>query len=625
MQSLLESLTGSNVKSIEVITNPSVKYDADSGMIVNIVTSKNIIPGYKGNVSASFTQAVFPKGRLGTSHFYKNDWLNLSLDYSFNKRKEHKNDIGKVTFFEPDNSVNSFWETDFERITRSEKHTITTAADFTISEKSNLNVSSVILLEPNTTYRNSEIANIFNFQKQLDSLFTTASDLDIYNHNLAFDVTFTHKLNDNGTNFSANSHYTNYRNTRFQNVDTNYFLNDGEFLRNNTFFTDANQDIDIFVEQVDFETKLLGLKVETGAKISFIDSESGIDFFDEINTTTTQNLALSDQFKYEETVIAGYMSFSKNWEKWRLRLGFRGEHTSTKGTSRTLNQVNKDDYFELFPNVVLSYTPNQNNSITASFNRSVQRPNFSLLNPFSYFINENNFSTGNPDLQPAFTNKFSLNYLVENKHFFQFYYKTTQGSIDVLSFQNNTNRTLRSISTNINENIGYGFDYSVFNISIRNWWDFSQYLSLFHEENSFFAIESGNEFITIESDGFYIQLMNSFTITNDRTLTADISLVYLSGITTGTYLMDQFTTVSLGIKKSLWKNRASISLTANDIFDTTNRKLQTNYLNQRNSYFAKVESQFVQLGFVYNFGNFRLNSRATQISNEERSRINEVP
>lgn len=624
VQSLLESFSGTNIKSIEVITNPSAKYDADSGIIINIVSSKNIIPGYKGNVSASFTQAFFPKGRLGTSHFYKNDWLNFSIDYSFNKRKEHKNDLGKVTFFEPDNSVNSFWETDFERITHSEKHTITSAADFILSEKSNLNVSSVILFEPNTTYRNSETANIFNPQKQLDSLFTTASNLDLENHNLAFDVTFTHKFNDKGTNFSANSHYTNYSDSRFQNVNTNYFLNDGTFLRNNTFFTDANQDIDIFIGQVDFETKLLGLNMETGAKISSIDSESGIDFFDVINSTSTQNMALSDHFNYKETVFAGYMSLSKNWEKWKLRLGFRGEHTSTEGNSITLNQVNKDDYFELFPNAVLNYSPNQNNSITASFKRSIQRPNYSLLNPFSYFINENNFSTGNPDLQPAITNNFSLNYTVENKHTFQLYYRTTQGDIDVLSFQNNPNRLLRSISTNINEKIGYGFDFSNYSY-IRNWWSLSQDLSLFHEENSFFAIESDNEFVTIESDGFYIRLLNSFNISKDRTFTADLSLTYLSGIVIGTYLMDEFTIVSIGARKSLWNNRASLSLTVNDLFDTTDRKLQTDYLNQRNSYFAQTESQFIQLGFVYNFGNFRLSNNPTQINKEERDRINKAP
>ena len=100
-----------------------------------------------------------------------------------------------------------------------------------------------------------------------------------------------------------------------------------------------------------------------------------------------------------------------------------------------------------------------------------------------------------------------------------------------------------------------------------------------------------------------------------------MTLTHLTGLPYGTYLMDPFTTVSLGARKSLWENRASISLTVNDIFDTTNRKLQSDFLNQRNSYFAIQETQYVQLGFTYNFGNFKLQDNKRQIRNEERNRI----
>ncbi|MEX2350500.1 MAG: carboxypeptidase-like regulatory domain-containing protein, partial [Flavobacteriaceae bacterium] len=195
VQSLLENFSGTNIKSIEVITNPSSKYDAESGLIINIVTSKNITPGYKGNVSGNLEQAIFPKYRTGTGHYFKNEWLNLSVGYSFNKRKEHKNDLGEVTFFEPDNSINSFWETDFERITRSETHNINTSLDFTINDKTTINLSSLILLEPNTTYSNTEVANIFNPQRQPDSLFTTDSGLELEKHNVAVDLSLRHKFN----------------------------------------------------------------------------------------------------------------------------------------------------------------------------------------------------------------------------------------------------------------------------------------------------------------------------------------------------------------------------------------------------------------------------------------------
>jgi hypothetical protein len=620
IQNLLEGFSGSNIKSIEVITIPGARYDASSGLIINIVTSKALTPGYKGSVSGGFEQAVFPKYNAGTSHYFKNEKLNLFVNYNFRKRKEHKNDLGEVTFFEPNNSINSFWETDFQRITRFQTHSINSFIDYSLSEKTSLNLSSIISLTPNTTFSNSEIAEIFNPQKQLDSLFTTESSLESAKKNLAFEFSVNHKFNENGTSLIFNAHYTNFDDTGLQDVNTNYFLPDQTFLRNNSFLTDANQDINIYVGQLDFTTNLFKMPVEMGIKASSIKTESGIDFFDNINGIQQFNPLLSDNFNYEENVYAGYLSLGKNWEKWHLRAGLRAEYTETTGNSITLSQKTENDYMDWFPTLSLNFIPHQNHNFVLAYNRSIQRPNYSLLNPFSYFINENNFTSGDPNLKPAITDRYSIKYTAENKYTFEVYYRTTQGAVDVLSFQNNENRFLRSVSTNIDDKTGYGFEFSYYGF-IRDWWTFYHYNSLFYEENLFVAIESNNEFVTVGTSGMLTQLVNRFTITKDRTFTGDLTLVHLTGLPTGTYLMDPFSVVNLGLRKSFSDNRAFLSLSVNDIFNTFNRKLQTDFLNQRNSYFAKTESRYILLSFTYNFGNFRLNENARQINNKERARI----
>ena len=130
LQQLLEGFSGENVKSVEVITTPPAKYDAEGGAILNIVTSKNLSIGYKGSVHGSNTQAIVPKYSVGTSHYYKNDWLNAYAGYTFNSRFDYKRDEDQVRFFNPDNTENSLWLTDFRRDTRTLSHSLNTILDF---------------------------------------------------------------------------------------------------------------------------------------------------------------------------------------------------------------------------------------------------------------------------------------------------------------------------------------------------------------------------------------------------------------------------------------------------------------------------------------------------------------
>ena len=622
LRSLLESFSGANIKSIEVITNPSAKYDADSGMVLNIVTSKNITPGYKGNISGGLTQAIFPKYRIGTAHFFKNDWVNIAVDFSLNKRKEHKNDLSDITFFDSQNNITNYWDTDFERITRSDLHNINAALDFTLSDRSNLNISSSIFLDPNTTYSNKEVTEILNASRNLDSLFNTTSHLDIEKHNIALDATFSQILNDKGANIKANIHFTNFEHNSGQYLTTGYFSPNGNPLSSSAFKTDSYQQINIYIGQVDFSSNLFGMNFDTGLKGSVIESESAMNFFNEENNSLVLNPEFTDNFIYDETILSGYVSLSKSWNHWRMRAGLRGEYTETEGNSISMNEISQNDYLDWFPSFILNYTPNENHSVGVAYNKSIKRPRYDLLNPFRYFINENNFTSGNPDLVPSISERYSISYLVENKYDFELYYRIIKNDIEVLSFQNNEQQFLSSVSTNMVERKGYGLNFHYAG-SIKSWWYFSNYLAMFHEENTFVALESNNELVTLETNGMYIQIYNSFTISKDRTLTADLTLAHLTGIIFGTYIMDPFTTVSLGVRKSLWNNRASLSLTANDIFDTTNRRLRADFLNQRNSYFAIEENQYLQVGFVYNFGNFSLRENSRQIRNEERTRINQ--
>jgi hypothetical protein len=618
LQSLLESYSAENIKSVEVITNPPAKYDAEGGAILNIITSKALTPGYKGSVESSYTQATFPKFTFGTSHYFKSKKFNLFANYSFSPRKDLKKDDNHINFMDDNGNIFSRWNTDFQRITRSRAHNANVILDYNIDKNNTLSFSSNVNISPNRTFNNKVHTNIADGQNQIDSTLITNSQLENDENNLAFDLTYGHKF-ENGNEITTAAHFTKFDQERTQDIASNYFGATGQDLNSISFKTKAKQDINIFTAQIDYTGTLGSTNFETGAKLSSIDSESGIDFF---NAESLENLYenLADNFLYKEKAYALYASFAEDWEKWSFKAGLRGEFTDLQGISTSMDEVNSQEYFELFPTAYLQHTILENHVLTLDYSRRIDRPKYESLNPFRYFLNENNFSAGNPNLRAAISNNFNLNYTLQNKYFFDVYYRDHGNSPVTLGFQDNQNLTIRNVSTNLLSDRTYGLDI-LHGRSITKFWYSQVYMSLFHDEITFLAVESNDQEVANEVDAFLGQFYNSLTLSKDGTFSGNLTLTYVSDYISGSYNFDPWTTLSIGFRKTFWNNRAELSLNFEDIFDKTNTRLTSKYLNQDNSFFAREELRYVRIGFKYNFGNFRLQDNQRSIDAAERDRI----
>ncbi|HEA31492.1 MAG TPA: TonB-dependent receptor [Leeuwenhoekiella sp.] len=622
LQQLLQGFSGQNVKSVEVITNPPAKYDAEGGAILNIVTSKNISIGYKGSLNASNTQARVPKYSFGTSQFYKNDWLNAFASYNFNTRRDNKLEDSHIRFFEPDGSTNSNWETDFDRTTSTNSHNLNTILDFTIDAKNTLSVSANLLYTPKEDSDIGGLTEIYGSQAQLDSLFTTQSALEKEGHNYLFNLDYTRQLGENGATLSAQANYINYKDEQRQDIATRYTLANGELLNENSFRTLPKQDSDIYTGQLDYSGSVGSFSLESGIKYSGIDSESRQEYFDTQQATPQFIGALSDFYDYKENIYAAYASISKDWEKWSLKVGLRGEYTDVSGNSLTLGQVNTQEYFEPFPTVYLMHRPNENNSFSINYSRRIDRPRFQSLNPFRTFINENNFNQGNPNIQPAINNNITFNYTFKNKLSFDLYYDRTDDAAAILPFQNNANRTLRSVTTNMDYSQQFSLDISYFSF-VTNWWYLSAYGSFYRMENQFFAQESGNILVENNINSTYLQAVNAFYLDQAGTFSSLLTAFYNPDYISGSYDFEEGQVgFSLGFRKTFFDDRLVATVDFEDIFNQVNIPLQSRYLNQDNSFFAKPESRSVRFGLRYNFGNFKLNDNDRATTTEESERLN---
>ncbi|WP_282048713.1 outer membrane beta-barrel family protein [Maribacter aquivivus] len=617
VRSLLENYQGENIKSVEVIHNPPASYDAEGGSILNIVTSKNVSVGYKGNVSAGYTQGVFPKYNFGTSHFYKTKKLNVNASYNYTPKKEFKNTLSNTNFMD-NTGITSVWDTDFDQIIRTNTHSAGVSVDYEFNDKNTLSLTSNAQYQPKKDADFFQETTIKNNVGVLDSIFTSNSFLSEQKHNVSGDLTFKHQFKDQG-NLTVNAHYTNFDLDRNQDVNSDYFQPSGSFLRDFNFSTIADQQIEIKTAQIDYTDYLGSVFFETGVKGSFIDSESRLDYF--LQNNGTQFVPnLSDDYTYDESVYAGYFSLSKDWDKWSIKTGLRAEQTESTGVSVNVSSINDLSYFELFPSLYILHNINENHSLSFDYARKVQRPRYEDLNPFRTYINERNFEEGNPNLKPGFSNKFNLNYTLNQEFFFDFYYRDNGNYISTLTFQDNDNLVMRDNTQNVLESTSFGLDFT-YGKSITNNWYLYSYISIFHEDETFLALES-NEFSSKnEYNGAYVDLTNYITLSKDGTFKGELGLVYMSGYLEGSYLQEDFTNLTVGLRKSFLDNRAVLSISANDILGQYNSYFSSNYLNQNNGFIIKPETQYVKFGFTYNFGNFRLEDNQRDIDKIERERL----
>ncbi|MEP0133347.1 MAG: outer membrane beta-barrel family protein [Eudoraea sp.] len=620
IQDFLKGLSGDMISSVEVIPNPPASYEAADGSILNIRTKENVVPGYKGNVRGQYTQAFYAKYSLGTSHYYKNDKVGIFANYVINPRREIKEADSYINFINDQGDRFAEWNTVLDQTTRSQDQQVNLILDYKPGERDLLNFTSNLSFSPNKKFVNKLDTEMRDGSGVLDSTLQTNSAIEDDRKNLSFDLNYNRSLKKEGATLKANAHYTYSEISRLQQGSSDYFDPSGAFIRNFTFATDALQDINIFTGQVDFYTPVTSGSFEAGLKGSWINSKSGIDYFDVNNNEPPFDIALSDNFKYKEGVVAGYASYSQDWEKWFLKLGLRAEQTNVESNSETLLEINTQNYFKLFPSLYLTRKLSEDNSLTFDYSRKLTRPKYSDLNPFRYFLNENNYFEGNPNLVPNFSHNFNLNLSIKETYFIDLYYRDNGRYISRLSFQDNENQTLRQIKQNVQKSTSYGLDFTI-STSITPFWVLYFYNSVFYEDETFLAEESTIETYTNRVTGYYGYLNNSFTLSKDRSFTGEASLRYLSGFLFGSYKVSESIVLNVGLRKSLWDNRAVISLLAEDLFNRANAVFTTRYANQDNSFLENTETQFIRLGFTYNLGNYRLSKTDRSIKKSELQRL----
>jgi len=617
---LLESSSANSIKSIEVITNPSAKYDAESGAVVNIVMSKNLISGYRGSLFTNYTQGVFPRYNVGTSHFFKNEKISFNVNYNYTKSKINRDDKDVVNYVDSNSILDEVWTSTLNRNTWSDSHNLNYNFDYYLDDNNILSLSSTMLYVPyfkNRTLNNTIITDEnSNFLSRFDS--NSISKRDKYN--FGFDLDFSHNFEKGQLSF--NSHFTTYDFVEEQNVASNFFDINNVFETASAFITDANQNTNIFTSKIDYTIPIDDTSnFEAGIKYSKIQNESDITQFDiDINTgNETIDPLNSDAFNYNEDVFAGYSNYSLDTDKWSLNLGLRVEQTDTEGVSNSNNETNSQNYLEWFPNASLQRNFSDNFNLYANYKRSITRPDYVDLNPFQFFLNESTIIVGNPNLLPVFKDHYVIGTTLKKIFTVEAYYQNYENKIHILPIQNNETNIVLYTPVNLDKTIEFGFDFST-NFDASDDWSVyfvTSFYNIEEETNTSSGLVNKNQWSN------YTVLQNDFTFLKDKSLTLNLAITYSSKSISGFREVLGVVFSDLSIRKTILKGKGSLSLIASDLFNDQKFVHITKYLNQDNTNSISLDNRYIKLGFRYKFGNTKLTTNEQTKDLEELDRLKE--
>ncbi|WP_224488120.1 outer membrane beta-barrel family protein [Robertkochia flava] len=615
---LLQGFSGANVDAVEVITNPPASFDAEGSVVLNIVTRNNVSIGYKSAVETKGTYGVFPKYNFNTQHYYKTRDIDFYFNYNFNRSKLFKNDDSYVNFSDVGFGEER-WDTDFEKVTRQNDHSINSILDIATGERSTLTLSANVLWSPDKTFNNKARTDVVSSQPGSQYYFNTGSALENDTNNYVFGAEFDTELDEKGTTWSSAANYIYFEQAQFQTLTTEYFETSGSPLFSSSFNSDGRQKNNIFTLQTDLSTTLGEGEFKTGLKYADIASKSNIGFAG----TAVPIGAVDDNFEYYEAIYAGYVDFNRSWDQWELQLGARVEYTDVMANSIALGEVNTQEYFGVFPSAGVQYTPSANHSYGLSYGRKITRPRYQSLNPFRYFIIEDQYKEGNPNLTRALEDKITLSYTFKQRYTFELYYQNMDNALMTLPFQQNVQRQLYDSEFNIDYSRQISLDFTA-PASISSRWYMYIYSSAYYLEDRFPGVESGNVFVKNSTAGFLGYLYNGITLDAEGELNLEAAYTYMSDYIQGSYRFSNQHYLNLSVRKDLWGQRGSLTLGVDDVFNTMNVPMQSTYLNQDNGFFARPETRKVYVSFRYNFGNFRLqdNNRNTTPAEAERIKLN---
>ncbi|WP_229367988.1 TonB-dependent receptor domain-containing protein [Fibrisoma limi] len=610
-QAVLEQIPASNIERVELITNPSSRYDADGAAgIINIILKKQQAQGFNGNVQVN----VGTRDKYNTSINLNYRVKNLNLFGSYNFRDERRfsyRNSDRQNLFENDST--SFLLQRNDGFRSGVNNNLRLGFDYALTKRDNITASVLYRPQYDRDVSSETINTLDGDRALLGQILRLTEERE---PERGFDYVFGYartfekpgrKLNFDATLSTNNSiEYTDYQ------LSTDlpaYLITPNLRAGRQESTNDENNRVSVL--QLDFVEPFGGKKrFEAGLKQTNRYQNADYVFIDYLYGFPVLNTNISNNFIYDERTSAAYVNFGDEFKTFSYQVGLRTEYTNIVTDQRTTSQRNTRDYIYLFPSAFLNYNISKEQKMQVNYSRRINRPSQRSLNPFIDLSDPLNIRFGNPFLNPELINSFEVSHL---------WYGKTTSLTSSLFFRRSTNdvtrfQTLRPDGVteqtflNLNRSQNYGVEV-VLSQDILKWWKANGTFSFFRSN-----IQPGPgvpEGLNRSNQSWTARL-NS-TISPWKGTDMQVTVNYRSPFIVAQGTINGFFNVDFGMKQNVLKGRGSINFRVSDIFNTLRFSIDTFGPNFISNTVAKRESRIAFIGFSY-----RLSRQATRDRERDR-------
>jgi len=594
----LKGIPSANIERIEIVTNPSAKYDAAGNAgIIDIKFKKDQREGLNGNYSLSYGQGRYRKPTISTNFNYRRKKWNLFGNYSFSAPQQFTMfDINRKFFGENRAITSVFDQTSYiKQPLRS--HNIKAGADYYVSKNTvvGVMVNTYLLHNQRDGFTNSIISEP---TRALRSTAETENILTDNRFNVFANANLKHSFKQAGHDLTVDADYGKFGAATDQNFVTTYLNAQGIKTTAEALRTDQRGQFNVSSIKADY-TRPLGKKekIEMGLKSSLVKTDNDIKFFDVVSSGEKLDTKRSNHFVYSENVNAAYINYAKEFEKVDFQVGLRLEHTVTNGEQITTGEKFSRNYAYLFPSVFLNHKLDKKNQISASYSRRIDRPNYRQLNPFRVFVDPFTYVVGDPTLRPVLTNSFEFSHTFREKYVTSLSYTQSKEVITDVFAQDDATKISYQIPANLQDFDQVNLSLTI-PLSYKKWFNSTINGSVYWNKYSS-PLQGGN--LVNEFTSWDMRMNNSFII-GKKGWSAELTGFYQARNVWGLFIIKNLAQVSAGIQKTSQDRKSTFKFSMTDLFYTNHIAVVVNYQNMDFFTDRRWDSRVATLSYTRRFG-----------------------